>query len=143
MRRPEAGLLKTEYRAGLPAKEIETTRDYRTEEPCGMLSYIDVIPAKTTIRRGESLNLLGGAANNADTLDTDMHVWGNAGSGWKSLTCHRVTIEKGEHKHLYFTLRPEMLTETFPDEEVEELELIIRDTEPAPQENGVLVFISD
>ena len=107
------------------------------------LSFIDVIPAKTTVRRGESLNILGGAANNGDPVERDITVWGNAGNGWRALMTRRFFIQKGEHKHLYFMLAPEALAPAAWGEEPEELELIIRDSEPQDEENGVLVFISD
>ena len=111
--------------------------------PVKMLSFIDVIPAKTTVVRGESLNLLGGAANGGEPVEKDISVWGNDGNGWKALMTRRFLIEDGEHKHLYFTLGPEAFSDVFWGEEPEELELIIRDTEPGPDENGVLVFITD
>ena len=49
----------------------------------------------------------------------------------------------GEHKHLYFTLRPAAFSREFWGEAPEELELVIRDSEPGQDENGVLVFIGD
>ena len=36
-----------------------------------MLSFISAIPARDTIRRGESLNVLGGAANRGGALEAD------------------------------------------------------------------------
>ena len=108
-----------------------------------MLSFIDVIPARPSIRRGESLNILGGAANHGGELETDISVWGNDGNGWRALITRRVTVGQGEHKHLYFTLGPELFSGELWGVEPEEMELIIRDTEPAERENGVIVFITD
>ena len=75
-----------------------------------MLSFIDAIPSKNAIAPGESLNILGGAANNGEALDTDISVWANAGYGWISLLTKHFRLEEGEHKHLYFTLTPELMT---------------------------------
>lgn len=107
------------------------------------LSFIDVIPARQTVRRGDSLNLLGGAANGGKALETEISVWGSDGNGWRAMITRRFLIEEGEHKHLYFTLGPEFFTGDYWGEEPEELELVIRDSEPVPGENGVIVFIAD
>ncbi len=108
-----------------------------------MLSFIDAIPARDTIRRGESLNVLGGAANGGSALEADISVWANDGNGWKALVTQRFSIAGGEHKHLYFTLRPASFSRELWGEAPEELELVIRDSMPGQEENGVMVFISD
>ena len=108
-----------------------------------MLSFIDAIPARDTIRRGESLNVLGGAANSGSDLEADIRIWANDGNGWRALAVQRCAIHAGEHKHLYFTLSPASFSREFWGEAPEELELVIRDSEPGPDENGVMVFIVD
>ena len=107
-----------------------------------MLTFIDVIPSRSSIRPGESLNILGGAANHGEAMETDISVWANAGYGWKSLITKHFFIAEAEHKHLYFTLTPEVLYNILWDDEPEEFELIIRDSEPDDKENGVLVFLA-
>ena len=74
-----------------------------------MLRYIDVIPARESMVRGGSLNLLGGVANDGPACAEDVTVWGNAGDGWRALVTRRFDIAEGEHRHLYFTLTPELL----------------------------------
>ena len=106
-----------------------------------MLTFIDVIPSKNTITPDESLNILGGAANHGEALETDISVWANAGYGWISMITRHFTIEEGEHKHLYFTLTPELLYDKLWEDEPEEFELIIRDSKPGMKETGVLIFI--
>ena len=107
------------------------------------LSFIDAIPARDTIRRGESLNVLGGAANSGSAQEADISVWANDGNGWKALVTHRFSIGEGEHKHLYFTLHPASFSREFWGEEPEELDLVIRDSVPGQDEHGVMVFIND
>ena len=107
------------------------------------LSFLDAIPARDTVRRGESLNVLGGAANSGNALEADISVWANDGNGWKALLTQKFSIGEGEHKHLYFTLCPASFSREFWGEEPEELELVIRDSEPGQDENGVMVFIGD
>ncbi len=107
------------------------------------LSFLDAIPARNTIRRSESLNVLGGAANSGSALEADISVWANDGNGWKALLTQKFSIGEGEHKHLYFTLRPASFSRELWGEEPEELELVIRDSEPGQDENGVMVFIGD
>ena len=106
-----------------------------------MLSFIDAIPARTTVRRGESLNLLGGVANGGDAQAVDICVWANDGRGWKKLMTDRFSLEAGEHRHLYFTLGPEAFSSEMWGEAPDELELAIRDTQP--REDGVIVFVED
>ena len=53
------------------------------------LSFLDAIPARNTIRRSESLNVLGGAANSGSALEADISVWANDGKGWKALRITR------------------------------------------------------
>ncbi len=108
-----------------------------------MLSFINAIPARDTIRRGESLNVLGGAANSGGALEADISVWANDGNGWRALAAQRFSIGEGEHKHLYFTLHPASFSRELWGEAPEELELVIRDAKPGQAENGVMVFICD
>jgi hypothetical protein len=106
-----------------------------------MLTFIDVIPSRNSIAPGDSLNILGGAANHDEAAETDITVWGNTGNGWKALLTEHFHIEKGEHKHLYFTLTPEMMYSKLWEGEPDEFDLIIRDTRPADDENGVMIFL--
>lgn len=107
-----------------------------------MLSFFDVIPARSSIRPGDSLNILGGAVNPGPVLEMDLTVWGNAGNGWIPLVSKPLRIEAGEHKHLYFTLTPEILYARLWANGPEEFDLLIRDTMPGPEETGVLIFLS-
>ena len=107
-----------------------------------MLKYIDVIPSKETVARGESLNLLGGVANDGPACAADIAVWGNAGDGWRAVVTRRLDIAAGEHRHLYFTLTPELFApDRWGGEAPEELELIISHEKPRDGARGKLVFI--
>ena len=106
-----------------------------------MLSFIGVIPSRETVSRSEKLNLLGGVANDGEALSTELTVWGRAGSEWRSLVSTRCALAAGEHRHLYFSLPPEVFSPAFWGEEVEELELIVRDAPPDPDSVGKLIFI--
>ena len=104
-----------------------------------MFSFIDAIPAKQTISRIESLNVLGGVVNSGDDTSAGITLWGRVDNEWKPLVTKRFEVGKNEHKHLYYTLRPEMLFACFGDEEIDEIELAISDTEPTKP--GVSVFV--
>lgn len=104
-----------------------------------MFSFIDTIPAKQTISRTDSLNVLGGVANSGDDTSADITLWGRVDRDWRRLETQRLEIRKNEHKHLYFTLRPEMIFACFDDSDIEEIELAISDSEP--RKPGVIVFI--
>ena len=106
-----------------------------------MLSYIGVIPARERIACGESLNLLGGVANDGEVVRLDISVWGRATEEWMPLATQRVTVEKNEHKHLYFTLEPDCFSIDRWGEELGEIELLIGDHRPGREESGRMVFL--
>ena len=106
-----------------------------------MLKFIGAIPAKTVIGRNEALNLLGGVVNDGPACEADICLWANAGDGWRVLATRRLELGSGEHRHLYFTMEPEMFSSARWGEVPDELELAIRDSEPSPGERGAAVFI--
>lgn len=71
-----------------------------------MLSFIGAIPARNTVRRGESLNVLGGAANSGSALEADISVWANDGNGWRALTTQRFSIAGGGTQASLFHAAP-------------------------------------
>ena len=104
-----------------------------------MLSFIDAIPAKQALSPNESLNVLGGVVNGDGATSVDISLWGRADGDWRRLETRRFELGENEHKHLYFTLKPEALSAGYWGEEIEELELAISDSEPVKP--GVIVFI--
>ena len=106
-----------------------------------MLKFIDVIPAQESVRRGQSLNLLGGAANDGGAVSTEVSVWARAEGGWEALLTRREDIGAGEHRHLYYTLGPECFSQARWGSEIEELELIISDHMPPEDARGRVVFV--
>ena len=106
-----------------------------------MLKFIDVIPARERVARGEALNLLGGAANDGGALAVDISVWGRVDETWEALVTRRFEIGAGEHKHLYFTLGPECFSAERWGEEIEDIELITSDARPAANARGTIVFV--
>ncbi len=106
-----------------------------------MLTYIDVIPSKETISRTESLNILCGVANDSEGTTVSISLWGKADNEWKALITEETVIQDHEHKHLYYTLTPEMYSEKIWGEDIEELELCVSDRIPRVDDKGVMVFI--
>ena len=106
-----------------------------------MLRFIDVIPAQESVRRGQSLNLLGGAANDGGAVTADISVWARADGGWEALCTRREEIGAGEHRHLYYTLGPECFSAARWGAEIEELELVISDRRPEDGARGRVVFV--
>ena len=106
-----------------------------------MLKYIDVIPSRESVPRGEALNILGGVANDGDATRVDISVWGRVDEAWEALATARTEIGAGEHKHLYFTLGPECFSADRWRQEIEDIELRIGDRRPGPQDRGIIVFI--
>ena len=92
-----------------------------------MLSFIDAIPAKQNISHTESLNVLGGVANSGEATSADISLWGKTDRDWQRLETQRLEMDANEYKHLYFTLKQEVVSACFGDEEIEEIELAISD----------------
>ena len=106
-----------------------------------MLRFIDVIPARESVGRGQSLNLLGGAANDGGAVTAEISVWARAEGGWEALVTRREEIGAGEHKHLYYTLGPACFSTERWGTEIEELELIISDQKPSEDARGKFIFV--
>ena len=106
-----------------------------------MLSYMNVIPAKESVSRGEALNLLGGVANDGEAVALDIRVWGRVDRRWTPLAVQRAELQKNEHRHLYFTLGPECFSEDRWGEQIGEIELIISDREPEQAATGSMIFV--
>lgn len=103
------------------------------------LTFIDAIPAKQTVSPDEFVNILGGVVNGEGATGADISLWGRADSDWRRLETRWFELGAYEHKHLYFTLKPEALSPRYWGREIEELELSISDCEPVKP--GVIVFI--
>ena len=106
-----------------------------------MLSYMKPIPAKDAVLRGEELNILSGVSGSDEDMSFKVTVWGRIGAGWKPLSEKEIDLDGGEHKHLYFTLQPEVFSASFWGEETDEIELLVSDKKPEDDERGVVVFI--
>ena len=105
------------------------------------MNYIEVIPAKQSVSRGESLNILGGVANDDEAVTLDISVWGRVDREWEALATQRTELAAHEHRHLYFTLEPDCFSSGRWHEEIEEIELLIRDKKPDATDRGRIVFI--
>lgn len=105
-----------------------------------MLTFIPVIPSKEAPAPGEALNVLGGAANHGEAITAEITVWGRTEGDWRALVTRSFRVEAGEHKHLYFTLSPELLSPRFWGGEIDALELRISDRKPSPLDRGKAVF---
>lgn len=106
-----------------------------------MLSYMKPIPAKENISRGEELNILSGVSGAKEDMTLTVTVWGRISASWKELTTKEFVLSCGEHKHLYFTLKPEVFSADFWGEEIDEIELLVSQFKPSDSERGVIIFI--
>lgn len=108
-----------------------------------MLKYIDVIPSRDCISRGESLNVLGGVANDGDAIALDISVWGRVDQMWEALATSKTEIKAKEHKHLYFTLGPDCFSPERWHDTIEDIELRIDHQRPEAGTRGRIVFIEE
>ena len=106
-----------------------------------MLKYIEVIPSRDCVSPHESLNILGGVANDGDAVTVDITVWGRVDAAWEALVTRRVDVGAGEHRHLYFTLPPDCFSPERWCGEIGDIELRIDDRRPDPGVRGRLVFL--
>ncbi len=109
-----------------------------------ILKFIDIIPSKGTVTPGTSLNVLGGVINPGEAVTVKITLWGKAEDIWKPLLSQEVLLEEKEHKHLYFTIPPEMFQkEYWRLKDLEEIELLISDKIPEKDTPGKLIFIEE
>lgn len=106
-----------------------------------MLSFIEVIPSRECVVRGEALNVLGGVANDGTAVAASISVWGRAAGDWEPLVTRRVQVPAGAHQHLYFTLEPACFAPDRWGGEIGEIELRIGDRKPKAADAGRLVFV--
>jgi len=88
------------------------------------------------------MNVVSGTYNDGSSVNAEISVWGRTDGDWTALATERITIEEKEHKHLYFTLPPGILSRAFPGEEIEEVEICISDIKPDPLACGKLIFVN-
>lgn len=105
-----------------------------------MPEYLQVIVPSDTVSAKEPLNVLSGVSGFTERTEMTVHLWGRAADKWKALDSVTFTAEKGEHRHLYFSISPEKLTPAFWDVDAEELELIAYHEYPG-EITGKLIFI--
>ena len=108
-----------------------------------MLKVAFLIPSSGTAARGEAFNVLAGVWKTTSREPSVKSVSGEgAGGNWRPVASQRAVIEPGEHRHLYFTIPPEVFEPEFWNgEEVEELELTAGEQRPADGARGTLVFV--
>lgn len=106
------------------------------------MKYIDVIPSQGTVKYADSLNVLGGVANDSPKKAlAGISVWGRVGSAWVQMMTQNYEIDAGEHKHLYFTIPEKCFIDEYWGEELEEMELVISDRKPDDSKQGILIFV--
>ena len=102
-----------------------------------------VLPAETTIRRGQSLHVLL-VMESPEATAAPVRFWGNDGSGWRNLLEESRDFPAGEHVHLYFNLPADRFTAPFwGGTAPEEVSLVVGDAPPEAADAGVLIFVED
>ena len=100
-----------------------------------------ILPAETTIRWGQSLNVLL-VMESREAVTAPVHFWGNDGSGWRELLSQEREFPAGEHVHLYFNIPADWFTAPFwGGTTPEEVSLTVGDSAPAAANAGVLLFV--
>lgn len=97
-----------------------------------------LIPSKTHIKRGESLNILIGIHNdNPDPTEYIFRIFGDVGCGFSEIFSQKKILEPGANPHHYFNIPGESLSDGCEGEEVEEI-FIATDSDG---NNGCVIFI--
>lgn len=98
-------------------------------------------PARTTLRRSESLNILLVADNHTDApRSAEIVIYGDAGDGITRLYSEVRELPARQHEHLYFRL-PENWTQAVGD--AEELKLFAAVGNVTGKEKSQLLFLTD
>ena len=106
-----------------------------------MVSIDALLPAQTTLCRGEPLNVLlivGNSENEARRVP--IRFYGNEGHGWRELYAKDCDLAPKGHSHLYFQLPARCFGEEFWGHAPEELSLVAAQAPPASEQGGVLLF---
>lgn len=102
-----------------------------------------ILPAKETVKRGESLNVLL-MMESTESGTFPVPIWGNTESAWKLLLKEKRDFKANEHIHLYFNIPEDRFTDAFWDgKKPEEMSLYVGQDAPQECNAGVMVFIDD
>ena len=106
-----------------------------------MVSIDALLPAQTTLRRGEPLNVLLIVGNSdAETRRVPIRFYGSEGNGWRELYAKDCDLAPKGYSHLYFQLPARCFGEETWGHVPEELSLVAAEAPPASEQGGVLLF---
>ena len=107
----------------------------------GKVHYHFLIPSKTRLKKGESLNVLVGIAyEEAVPLYHEFEFCADDGHGMKKLYSQTRLIEPGGNPHFYFNIPARCFSEEFWGEDPEEILIYIYDA-PDRYVHGKMIFI--
>ncbi|MBE6037723.1 MAG: hypothetical protein E7218_00770 [Anaerofustis stercorihominis] len=108
----------------------------------GKVHYHFLIPSKTQLKKGESLNVLVGVAyKDEEPIYHEFVFYGDDGTGVKKIYSETRIIESGGNPHFYFNIPAECFTAEFWGEDPEEIFIYISDTSPDKHTDGSMIFI--
>ena len=106
-----------------------------------MVSIDALLPAQTTLRRGEPLNVLLVVGNSDnETRRVPIRFYGSEGDGWRALYAKACELAPPGHSHLDFQLPARCVGEEFWGHAPEELSLVAAQAPPVSEQGGVLLF---
>ena len=107
------------------------------------LRFHAVIPAETTVCRGQPLNVLLVAENPTDRpLRAVVRLYGSLDGPWRELLAQERDFPAHSHPHLYFRIPADRFLPPFwGGSPVEELALAAGTAPPGDTHQGVLVFM--
>lgn len=109
-----------------------------------MVSIDALLPARTTLRRGEPLNVLLVVSNSdAETRRVPIRFYGSEGDGWRELYAKDCELAPKGRSHLYFQLPARCFGEETWGHAPEELSLAAAEAPPASEQGGVLLFFDE
>lgn len=109
-----------------------------------MVSFDALLPAQTTLRRGEPLNVLLIVGNSDNEVRrVPIRFYGSEGDGWRELYTKDCDLAPKGHSHLYFQLPARCFGEETWGHAPEELSLVAAQAPPASEQGGVLLFFDE
>ena len=104
--------------------------------------YVGLIPAENPARQGASVNLMVMADNRGEARVAPVRFYGRTAGPWREFYMEPRELDAETHIHLYFNLPASCFApEKWDGEEPEELALWAGETEPGPEEQGILLFL--
>lgn len=107
----------------------------------GCVKYVEIIPAENPVRGNSGVNVLLMVDNQGEQTKTLVRFFASDGGPWREIYAEEREFSEKTHVHAYFHL-PEscFAPEAWGGEKPEELAIYAGESQPGPEQQGLLLF---